>query len=82
MNPSIEQLTAAGRARSPQVTGGVATDDASRRGPDYSARLRVDHRNSDAVQRGKQIGTYVGLIPREDLTGYAVIDWLGGPYLA
>jgi hypothetical protein len=27
----------------------VAVDDASRRGPDYGTRLRVDHRNSRAV---------------------------------
>ena len=35
-------------------------------GPAYGAGLRADHRDSERFQCGKQIGSYVGLIPCED----------------
>ena len=45
---------------------GAAADDASWCGPADGAGLRADHRGAERFQCGKQIGSYVGLIPEED----------------
>ena len=66
MNPTIEELTASGRAGSQEMARSAAADDAPWRRSTDGTGLRADHRNSERFKCGKQIGSYVGLIPSED----------------
>ena len=38
-------------------------------GPNHGAGLRADHRRGERVRRGKQVASYLGLIPREHSSG-------------
>ena len=64
--PHNRRVNRSCRAGSQEETRGHTADDASRCWCADGTGLRVDHRNSDAVSTGKQIGTYVGMIPCEE----------------
>ena len=49
--------------------GGAATDDASRCGSTHCTGLRADHRGAERFQCGKQVASYLGLVPLEDSSG-------------
>jgi transposase len=51
------------------MSGGAAFADASWGGRPDGVGLRADHRASGAVQCGKQIACYLGLVPLEDSSG-------------
>ena len=52
-----------------EATGDAAADDASRRGPADGTGLRVSGRNAQRFHCGKQIASYVGLVPTEESSG-------------
>ena len=51
-------------------SAGQAADDATGSGTEHGAGVRADHRRCDAAfPRGKQVASYLGLIPREESSG-------------
>ena len=57
------------RAGSEEVSGSPALDDASRGGSADGFGLRADHREAERFGCGKQIASYVGLVPLEKSSG-------------
>ena len=51
------------------MAGSTTTDDAPGSGAADRSGLRADHRNTWKFDRGKQIGSYLGLIPSEESSG-------------
>src|SRR5947207_14989257 len=56
-------------AGSGEATGGAATDDPSWGGAVDGAGVRTGHRNPERFGCGKQIASYVGLVPSEESSG-------------
>ena len=68
---SADRQTGSGaEQRRDRAPTGAAADDATRGGSDHRAGVCADHRRGRAVsQRGKQVASYLGLIPREHSSG-------------
>ena len=66
LNPTIAELSQAIRAGSGEVSRGATTDDTSRC---RSAHLVLIIGEADRFQCGKQVASYLGLVPLEDSSG-------------
>ena len=67
--PNDRGIQSGGRTRGGEVSCSTAIDDASRSRSSHRTGFRTDHRRAERFQCGKQVASYLGLVPLEDSSG-------------
>ena len=69
VKPADRRAGSGGATGGGRKSAGAGSDDAAGSGSEHGAGLCADHRRCEPLSRGKQVASYLGLIPREQSSG-------------